>query len=91
MSNLEFRRRSTLIIFADVPTPVLVIGNDGDLVTPMAGTKAFADTIARSRLVTVEADGHGAYAAGNRCADEIVDTYLVDAIPPKDGTECARE
>lgn len=85
------KARSTLIIFADAPTPILVIGNDGDLVTPMAGTAAFAETIARSRLVTVEADGHGAYAAGNRCADEIVDTYLVDAIAPKDGTECAEE
>jgi pimeloyl-ACP methyl ester carboxylesterase len=80
--------RSTLIVFADATTPILVIGNNGDLVTPIEGTQAFAKTLVRSRLVTVDADGHGAYGSGNSCADDAVDTYLVDAIAPKNHTFC---
>lgn len=80
--------RDTLLVGAEPATPILVIGNTGDQITPIESTEALAGTLIRSRLVTVDADGHGAYAAGNDCADEAVDTYLVDAIPPKYRTEC---
>ena len=81
-------RRETLLVGADVPTPVLVIGNDGDLTTPIEDTQALAGEIVRSRFVTVEADGHGAYGNDNDCADDVVDGYLARLQAPEDDFVC---
>ena len=51
--------RETLLVGADVATPVLVIGNEDDLTTPIENTEALAGEIVRSRLVTVSTEGHG--------------------------------
>lgn len=83
--------RETLLVGAEPATPIVVIGNTGDPVTPIGATEALASTLVRSRFVSVDADGHGAYGAGNSCADDIVDTYFVDAIAPRGGTECAAD
>lgn len=80
--------RETLLVGAKVATPVLVIGNDGDLTTPIEDTESLAGEIARSRLVTVEADGHGAYGKGNDCADGIVDDYLAQHLAPENDFVC---
>lgn len=80
--------RETLLVGAEVPTPVLVIGNDGDLTTPIEDTEALAGEIVRSRFVTVEADGHGAYGKGNDCADRVVDDYLARHLAPENGYVC---
>ncbi|MEW1954492.1 alpha/beta hydrolase [Terrabacter sp. NPDC080008] len=81
-------RRRTLTVRPDVSTPVLVIGNDDDKTTPIEDTRALAGEISRSRLVTVSADGHGAYGSDNDCADEVVDDYLARAKAPEDGFHC---
>ncbi len=80
--------RQTLLVGADVPTPVLVIGNDGDRTTPIEDTEALAGEIVRSRFVTVEAEGHGAYGQGNECADGIVDDYLARRLAPENDFVC---
>ncbi|MFM6851525.1 MAG: alpha/beta hydrolase [Terrabacter sp.] len=80
--------RETLLVGAEVATPVLVIGNDGDLTTPMDGTESLAGEIVRSRLVTVEAEGHGAYGHDNDCADGIVDDYLARQLAPENDFVC---
>lgn len=80
--------RDILDVEAQPATPVLVIGNEHDTVTPIESTRDMAGSLLRSRLVTVDAEGHGAYGAGNHCADEVVDTYLVKGIPPKRGMTC---
>ena len=80
--------RETLLVGAEVATPVLVIGNDGDLTTPIEGTEGLAAEIVRSRLVTVEAEGHGAYGNGNDCADGIVDDYLARQLAPESDFVC---
>ena len=82
------KMRKTLIVGADVPTAVLVIGNDGDLTTPIEDTEALAREIVRARFITVEADGHGAYGSGNACADAIVDDYLTRSLAPESGFVC---
>jgi pimeloyl-ACP methyl ester carboxylesterase len=81
-------RRETLLVGAEVSTPVLVIGNDGDRTTPIEDTKALAGEIVRSRFVTVSAEGHGAYGNGNDCADAVVDGYLARLEAPQDGFRC---
>lgn len=82
------KTRTTLLIGAEPATPMLVIGNERDAVTPISSTKYMARVMVRSRLVTVDAGGHGAYGAGNSCADDIVDTYFVKAVAPRNFTEC---
>ena len=42
----------------------------------------------RSRLVTVSAEGHGAYGNGNDCADGVVEDYLTRALAPEDDYVC---
>ena len=65
--------RETLLVGAEWTTPVLVIGNEGDTVTPIGDTEDLAHEIVRSRFVSVAADGHGAYGGDNDCADGVVD------------------
>jgi pimeloyl-ACP methyl ester carboxylesterase len=83
------KQRATVIVGAEVATPVLVIGNEGDGVTPIEDTGMLADALVRSRFVRVEADGHGAYANNNDCADDVVDAYLARAIAPENGKVCS--
>jgi pimeloyl-ACP methyl ester carboxylesterase len=82
------KERETLLVGAEPVTPVLVIGNEGDGVTPIEGTEMLAAAIIRSRFVRVEEDGHGAYAGDNDCANEVVDAYLARAIAPEPGKVC---
>jgi pimeloyl-ACP methyl ester carboxylesterase len=72
----------------DLPAPVLVIGNEDDVTTPIEDTEALADLLGNARLVTVDAGGHGAYAAGSDCADDTVNAYLVDGLAPQLHTSC---
>ena len=81
-------RRETLLVGAEVSTPVLVIGNDGDRTTPIEDTEALAGEIVRSRFVTVSAEGHGAYGTGNDCANAVVDDYLARFEAPEDDFRC---
>ena len=83
--------RSKLLVDAEPATPVLVIGNADDPVTPIEDTEHLAGAISRSRLVTVDADVHGSYATGNACADRAVEDYLVRAEPPQNGLKCPAE
>lgn len=80
--------RQNLLVGAQLPTPVLVIGNERDHVTPIEDTEAMSNAFARSRFVSVDAEGHGAYGSSNDCADKVVDDYLVDAVPPAEGFTC---
>ncbi len=67
--------------------PIVVIGTTGDAATPLSSTKAMADALEDGRLVIVTADQHTGYGV-NRCVVDIVDEYLIDLIPPEDGTRC---
>ena len=80
--------RETLLVGADVATPVLVIGNEDDLTTPIENTEALAGEIVRSRLVTVSTEGHGAYGTGNDCADDVVEDYLARFLAPEGEYTC---
>ncbi len=81
-------RRQNLLVGAEPATPILVIGNEHDPVTPIGGTEYLSSVLVRSRLVRVDAYGHGAYGSGNACADKTVEDYLVSGIAPASGTHC---
>ena len=82
-------RRTKLVLTISTTSPVLVLGNDRDLTTPLQASQEMSHAFFESRFVSVEADGHGVYANGNACADRIVDDYLARALAPKVGARCA--
>lgn len=74
----------------DGPENVLVLQNLRDNATPLEGgqrvSEAFGD---RSRLVTVDGDGHGVYVYGdNPCALNTTTRYLVDGDFPESDVAC---
>ena len=67
--------------------PIVVVGTTGDPATPLDSTRAMAEALDDGRLVVVEADQHTGYNV-NTCINEVVNEYLIDLVPPTDGTEC---
>lgn len=80
--------RKNVTVGATLPTPVLVIGNDRDPVTPISSTEAMAVAFAGSRFVSVDAEGHGALDNDNSCANQVIEDSLADGIPPDDHFKC---
>lgn len=68
--------------------PVLIVQNTGDSATPFRNAELMAAQLPSSVLVAREAAGHGAYAAGSECLDEIVVSYLTSGTMPPAGTRC---
>ena len=87
----EVETRHQPLVDAELDTPIVVIGNQDDLVTPIEDTEYLSDLLSGSRFVSVDAQGHGSYGGVNGCADRVVDRYLADALAPDDGLVCAAE
>ncbi|HEU5155774.1 MAG TPA: alpha/beta hydrolase [Streptosporangiaceae bacterium] len=68
--------------------PILVIGTTRDPATPYSWAKGLASQLQSGVLLSLDGDGHTAYLAGNRCIGQYVDRYLIEGIPPKNGTMC---
>lgn len=69
--------------------PILVVSTTNDPATPHDGAVRTADRLESAVLLTVEGDRHGAVSGGIVCVDEHVAHYLVNVIPPPEGTVCA--
>jgi len=67
--------------------PVLVLGTDGDPVTPPLGTQRMAEALAAGLLVTWQGSGHGAFPR-TPCVTSAVQAFLVDGALPRSGTVC---
>jgi pimeloyl-ACP methyl ester carboxylesterase len=67
--------------------PILVVGTTGDPATPLASSKAMADTLEEGVLLTVVADQHTGYDV-NACSKSTVGDYLVKLKVPPPGTRC---
>ncbi|RLL68068.1 alpha/beta hydrolase [Streptomyces sp. Z26] len=74
----------------DGPRNILVVQNQRDVSTPHDGGKLMRQKFAhRSRLLSVDDTGHGAYVLGdNSCALNTTSRYLVDGTMPKRDTLC---
>ena len=68
--------------------PVLVVGTTFDPATPYEWAVSLAEQIPTARLLTFRGDGHTAYGAGSRCADDAIDAYLLTGALPEVGTVC---
>jgi pimeloyl-ACP methyl ester carboxylesterase len=74
----------------DTP-PILVVSTTNDPATPHDAAVRTADRLESAVLLTVEGDRHGAVSGGIVCVDEHVAHYLVNVIPPPEGTVCAAD
>ena len=67
--------------------PIVVIGTTGDAATPLVSSERMADALEDGRLVVVEANQHTGYGV-NGCVLDVVHEYLIQLVPPDDGTVC---
>ena len=72
------------------PANVLVVQNQRDPVTPLRGGELLDEKFGeRSRLLSVDGSGHGAYVlGGNPCALNVTTSYLVDGTMPERDMTC---
>jgi pimeloyl-ACP methyl ester carboxylesterase len=67
--------------------PILVVGTQGDPVTPLPGAVDMAQDLASGVLLTWQGSGHTAYPKTD-CVTAAVDAYLIDLTAPLDGLTC---
>ncbi|MGY1750858.1 alpha/beta hydrolase [Modestobacter sp. SYSU DS0511] len=73
---------------AEGSAPIMVIGTQGDPVTPPQGAADMAAELANSVLLTWEGSGHTAYPK-TECVTQAVNAYLIDLVAPPEGITCA--
>ncbi|MCW2677065.1 MAG: Alpha/beta hydrolase [Modestobacter sp.] len=67
--------------------PILVIGTQGDPVTPLPGAVDMARDLTSGVLLTWQGSGHTAYPKTD-CVTAAVDAYLIDLTAPQAGLTC---
>ncbi|GLU50493.1 alpha/beta hydrolase [Nocardiopsis ansamitocini] len=77
-----------LVLDGDGAPPILVVGTLRDSATPYRWAQNLAGDLESGVLLTWDGDGHTAYRVGDRCVDEAVDTYFLEAVPPSEGAVC---
>jgi pimeloyl-ACP methyl ester carboxylesterase len=68
--------------------PILLIGTTRDPATPYPWAVSVQKQLAKSRLLTYDADGHTAFLTGNTCVRRSVEAYLLRGTLPAVGTIC---
>jgi pimeloyl-ACP methyl ester carboxylesterase len=72
---------------AEGSDPILVVGNTGDPVTPLAGAEDMAEQLDSGVLLVWQGNGHTAYPKSD-CITTAVNAYLIELTPPNDGLTC---
>ncbi len=67
--------------------PIVVLGTTGDPATPYENAVSMASQLRSGVLVTLEGEGHTAYAQSS-CVRGLVVPYLLGGPPPADGVRC---
>jgi pimeloyl-ACP methyl ester carboxylesterase len=71
------------------PTPLLLINNSHDPVTPIADARATSALYPGSRLIEVNTWGHSALGKSTRCLTPATTAYLIDRTLPAEDRHCA--
>ncbi|KUF16439.1 alpha/beta hydrolase [Streptomyces silvensis] len=74
----------------DGPSNVLLVQNERDPATPLAGARRMREALGdRARMVVVDATGHDSYLDnGNACGDRTVSRFLATGERPAGDTYC---
>jgi len=67
--------------------PILVVGTQGDPVTPLTGAQDMAADLVSGALLTWAGNGHTAYPKTG-CVTAAVNAYLIELVVPAEGTTC---
>ncbi|HEX2072388.1 MAG TPA: alpha/beta hydrolase [Geodermatophilus sp.] len=67
--------------------PIVVVGNQGDPVTPLPGAVDMAEDLESGVLLTWQGQGHTSYPRTD-CVSAAVNAYLIDLTVPQDGLTC---
>ncbi|WP_413754948.1 alpha/beta hydrolase [Streptomyces sp. MMBL 11-3] len=75
------------------PSNVLMVQNERDPGTPLAGAKTLRHALSqRARMITADQGGHGLYPFGtNTCANNATTTFLTTGHRPAEDLHCAAE
>lgn len=68
--------------------PVLLVGNEFDVVTPIASARNLSASFPGSAVFEHHAHGHGLLQTPSVCAAELIRAYIEDGTLPKDGHDC---
>ena len=72
---------------AEGSSPIVVVGNSGDPVTPLPGAQAMAEDLDSAVLLVWQGQGHTAYPKTD-CITAAVNSYLINLTAPVDGLTC---
>ncbi|TQN67874.1 putative hydrolase [Colletotrichum shisoi] len=72
----------------DTRSPLLIFGNEYDVVTPYVSARNISTSFPRSALVKYNAFGHGIQAQPSLCTVETMKRYLEDGVLPAEDTVC---
>jgi pimeloyl-ACP methyl ester carboxylesterase len=67
--------------------PILVLGTQGDPVTPLPGALGLSERLTSGVLLVWQGNGHTAYPK-TECVTAAVNAYLIDLVAPQDGFAC---
>lgn len=68
--------------------PIVVVGTTRDPATPYAWAVSLSDQLENGVLLTRKGQGHTGFAGKSSCIDAAVSKYLIELVPPMDGTVC---
>jgi pimeloyl-ACP methyl ester carboxylesterase len=84
-------REAPVRITDEGPSNVLLVSNERDVATPLAGALKMREALGRRAvLVTVDSTGHNPYLVnGNACGDRTASRFLATGQRPETDTHCA--
>ncbi len=84
-------KESPVRITDDGPATIMLIQNERDVATPLAGARKLREALGRRAvMVTVDSTGHDAYLDnGNACGDRTVTRFLATGERPRRDVHCA--
>lgn len=71
--------------------PILIIGMTHDPATPFVQAQRLTADLGNARLLTFEADGHGAATTFDPCVLDAVVRYMSDGALPPEGSVCVQQ
>ena len=71
--------------------PILVVGMTHDPATPFVQAQRLAADLGNARLLTFEADGHGAVTSFDPCVLDAVVSYVHEGTLPPEGAVCVQQ
>ncbi|KAL9054762.1 MAG: hypothetical protein Q9162_003960 [Coniocarpon cinnabarinum] len=84
----ESKFKPSLPVGSDTLNPILFVGNTLDNVTPLINARTMAKRFPGSRILQLDAEGHGLLSGPSLCAAKTVRAYFQEGTLPETGKRC---